>query len=187
MKKGDIYLIKRRDTIGAEIEKSRPGIIVSNDALNHTSGVVNVVLLTTQPKRDTPTHVKIHSTGCDAVALCEQIHCTSITLLGAHVGQCTAAEMEAVDAAIKQALALNTDVEVPAIATDPVNRPAHYTSGKIEVIDFIEDQRLGYHLGSAMAYICRAGKKDPTKTVEDLQKAVWYINREISRLQGTTE
>ena len=66
---------------------------------------------------------------------------------------------------------------------DPVNHPSHYTSGSIEVIDFIEDQKMPYHLGSAMKYICRAGKKDPDRTVEDLQKAVWYINRYIALLR----
>lgn len=63
--------------------------------------------------------------------------------------------------------------------SDAVNHPAHYTDGKIEVIDFIEDKKLPYHLGNAIKYICRAGKKDPDKTIEDLQKADWYINRYI--------
>ena len=67
---------------------------------------------------------------------------------------------------------------------DNVNHPAHYTSGKIEVIDFIEDKELGFHLGNAVKYISRAGRKNPDKIVEDLQKAVWYINREIGRLEG---
>ena len=66
---------------------------------------------------------------------------------------------------------------------DPVNRPAHYTDGRIEVIDFIEDKQLGYHLGNAVKYISRAGKKDPEKTAEDLKKAVWYLNRYIDRLE----
>lgn len=65
---------------------------------------------------------------------------------------------------------------------DNVNHPSHYTSGNIEVIDFIEDQKLDYHLGNAVKYISRAGKKDPAKIVEDLQKAVWYINRKINLL-----
>ena len=60
---------------------------------------------------------------------------------------------------------------------DPVNHPAHYTSGKIEVIDFIEDKQLGFHLGNAVKYIVRAGRKDPTRTVEDLLKAIWYLKR----------
>ncbi len=66
---------------------------------------------------------------------------------------------------------------------DNVNHPAHYTDGRIEVIDFIEDKQLGYHLGNAVKYISRAGKKDPEKTAEDLKKAVWYLNRYIDRLE----
>ena len=66
-----------------------------------------------------------------------------------------------------------------ASVNDPINHPAHYTTGKIEVIDYIEDQKLPYHLGNAVKYISRAGKKDKDKTVEDLKKAVWYIERYI--------
>ena len=71
-------------------------------------------------------------------------------------------------------------------SNDPVNHPAHYTDGKIEVIDFIEDKKLGFHLGNAVKYIARAGKKDPTKTVQDLKKARWYLDREIARLEAAT-
>ena len=67
---------------------------------------------------------------------------------------------------------------------DPVNHPAHYTDGKIEVIDFIEDKQLNFCRGNAVKYIARAGKKDPAKTVEDLEKAMWYINREIVHITG---
>lgn len=66
---------------------------------------------------------------------------------------------------------------------DPVNHPAHYTDGKIEVIDFIEDKKLGYHLGNAVKYISRAGKKDPDKTIQDLEKAKWYLERQIKALK----
>lgn len=66
--------------------------------------------------------------------------------------------------------------------SDAVNHPSHYTDGNIEVIDFIEDKKLNYHRGNAVKYICRAGKKDPAKEVEDLQKAEWYLHREIQRL-----
>ena len=62
---------------------------------------------------------------------------------------------------------------------DNVNHPSHYTDGKIEVIDYIEDKKLGYHLGNACKYISRAGKKDAAKRIEDLQKAIWYISRQI--------
>lgn len=66
---------------------------------------------------------------------------------------------------------------------DVVNHPAHYTDGKIEVIDFIEDKGLNFHRGNVVKYISRAGKKDPAKEIEDLKKAVWYLNREIGRLE----
>ena len=70
---------------------------------------------------------------------------------------------------------------------DNVNHPSHYTDGKIEVIEFIEDKNLNYHKGNAIKYICRAGKKDPQKEIEDLQKAIWYINREIKNLKRRTK
>lgn len=71
----------------------------------------------------------------------------------------------------------------PEATIDAVQHPSHYNSGKIEVIDFIEDQQLGFNLGNAVKYISRAGKKDPAKTIEDLEKAVWYINRQIETLK----
>jgi hypothetical protein len=65
---------------------------------------------------------------------------------------------------------------------DIVYHPSHYTDGKIETIDYIEDKKLNYHLGNAVKYISRAGKKDPDKYAEDLKKAVWYLDREIERV-----
>lgn len=67
---------------------------------------------------------------------------------------------------------------------DHVNRPAHYTDGGIETIDFIEAKKLNFCRGNAVKYISRAGKKDPDKEIEDLKKAAWYINHEIQRLEG---
>lgn len=66
---------------------------------------------------------------------------------------------------------------------DPVNSPAHYTDGNIEVIDFIEDKKLGFCLGNTVKYVARAGKKDPSKTLEDLAKAQWYLIREMTKHQ----
>ena len=73
------------------------------------------------------------------------------------------------------------------IMNDIVNHPSHYTDGKIEVIDFIEEKCLNFHRGNAIKYIARAGKKDPTKEIEDLKKAEWYIHREIQRLEKNGE
>ena len=69
------------------------------------------------------------------------------------------------------------------VMDDPVSHPAHYTDGKIETIDFIDDKKLDFCLGNAVKYISRAGKKDPDKKIEDLMKAAWYINHEIINLR----
>ena len=70
-------------------------------------------------------------------------------------------------------------------SADLVNKPAHYQSS-IEVIDAIEAWELGFNLGfnlgNCCKYISRAGKKDPTKHLEDLQEAKWYLEREIAKL-----
>lgn len=69
--------------------------------------------------------------------------------------------------------------------TDNINSPSHYTEGRqFETIAVIEDWALGYHLGNAVKYLSRAGRKDPTKTIEDLKKARWYVEREIERLEA---
>ena len=68
---------------------------------------------------------------------------------------------------------------MPEDSRDAVNHPRHYTchpSG-VECIQITE--HMGFCLGNAMKYIWRADLKE--NAVEDLQKAVWYINREIER------
>ena len=68
---------------------------------------------------------------------------------------------------------------------DAVNSPSHYTSGGIETIDAIEAWGLDkdFCLANAVKYISRAGKKDPAKTLEDLKKARWYLDRRIKKLE----
>lgn len=68
-------------------------------------------------------------------------------------------------------------------STDNINHPAHYTYGTLEVIDAIEGLQLPYHLGNALKYIARAGRKDSAKTEEDLRKSVWYIERYIELMK----
>lgn len=64
-------------------------------------------------------------------------------------------------------------------AIDAVNKPPHYTTGGIEVIDFIEAKDLNYRLGNVVKYVARAGKKH-TDPIEDLKKARFYLDREIN-------
>jgi len=66
---------------------------------------------------------------------------------------------------------------------DPVNRPEHYASQKIEPIDFIESAGLSYHLGNTVKYISRHGRKIASEKLQDLKKAQWYLNRAIKVLE----
>jgi len=66
-----------------------------------------------------------------------------------------------------------------------VNHPNHY-GGKnnlYEVINVIEAWDLDFHMGNTVKYIARAGKKDPTKELEDLTKAMWYLQRKIDNIK----
>lgn len=64
-----------------------------------------------------------------------------------------------------------------------VDHPQHYGGDTVyEAIKVIEAHTLGFHLGNAVKYILRAGKKNPDKELEDLEKAQWYLDRRIKQL-----
>lgn len=62
---------------------------------------------------------------------------------------------------------------------DMIDHPPHYTATKVEPIDVIEAWGLGFHLGNALKYIARVDLKG--RPIEDLEKARWYLDREIAR------
>jgi hypothetical protein len=66
-----------------------------------------------------------------------------------------------------------------------VNHPRHYNIGKVEVIDAIEAWGLGFDDGNAVKYIARARHKG--KELEDLEKALWYLERRIGNLRKRKE
>lgn len=69
------------------------------------------------------------------------------------------------------------------MSEEKVNHPAHYGGDTIyEAIKVIEAWQLGFCLGNAVKYICRAGKKGDA--LEDLKKAQWYLNHEIGKLEA---
>ncbi len=68
--------------------------------------------------------------------------------------------------------------------SDDVNQPKHYTFGAIEVIDAIEAWGLGFRLGNVVKYVARCRHKGTE--LQDLQKARWYLDREISWLEKQT-
>jgi hypothetical protein len=68
-----------------------------------------------------------------------------------------------------------------------VVHPSHYNTGKIETIDYIEDQKLGFHLGNCIKYISRAGKKSSSTVINDLEKAQWYLGRYIDTVRDAAK
>jgi len=70
--------------------------------------------------------------------------------------------------------------------SEQVNHPKHYggSENPYEAIKVIEAWDLGFCLGNTVKYISRAGKKEPDKVVQDLEKAKWYLEREISNLRS---
>ena len=68
---------------------------------------------------------------------------------------------------------------------DNVNHPTHYNMGNIEAIDAILDWNLGFCLGNAVKYIARCEYKNNKK--EDLEKAIWYIQKEIEEMNKQEE
>jgi hypothetical protein len=76
---------------------------------------------------------------------------------------------------------------------EKINHPPHYggEGNTYETIKVIRAWNLGFSLGNAVKYLSRAGKKDPATRIEDLKKAVWYIQEEIDyetkrSITGTT-
>lgn len=69
-----------------------------------------------------------------------------------------------------------------------VDHPAHYggADNPFETIRVIDAWELGFSLGNAVKYISRAGKKHNVDAIEDLKKAIWYLQHEVSRL-GTAQ
>lgn len=67
-----------------------------------------------------------------------------------------------------------------------VNHPQHYggNDNPYEAIKVIEAWDLGFHLGNTVKYISRAGKKDSNKELQDLKKALWYLERKINNIEN---
>jgi len=70
-------------------------------------------------------------------------------------------------------------------STSTVDHPTHYRAESgIEAIEAIEAWDLNFNLGNVVKYVCRAGLKSGN-TKEDLEKALWYLQRELSNIDDT--
>ena len=78
------------------------------------------------------------------------------------------------------------DAKIVKAGKERSTRPkvAHYQSGGIEPIDYINSHNFNFNRGCVIKYVSRAGIKDKSKEIEDLQKAIDYLNFEIERLRN---
>lgn len=106
MPRGDIYHIAIPSSVGNEIYKDRPGVIVGLGD-NYARGVVQVVFCTASPKPDEPAHVTVRETPRVSTALCNQLYTVDVSRLSNYVGHCSDAEMSAIDIALACVLGLD--------------------------------------------------------------------------------
>lgn len=106
IKRGEIYYVNIPSATGHEMQKDRPGIIVSCDELNRSSPTVAVVMCSASYKRDLPEHIAIRETPVLSTAMCEHIYTVDKTRLGRFMGSCSKSEMAAVDIGIMAGLGL---------------------------------------------------------------------------------
>ena len=153
-RRGEIFYVDKnpnRPTYGSTQEPGRPAIIVSNNANNIHSLTFEVVYLTTQPKKDLPTHCTIRSAKYPSVALCEQITTVSDEQIRDYQGKCTEEEMAMVDACLAISLGLDYCNEAPAkepveetegydYEDDTESYEDDYTEGELEEIARMEKE-----------------------------------------------
>lgn len=122
IKRGDIWYVESGFSTGSEQRPGRPAIVVSNDQNNYHSSTVEVIYMTTQPKRDLPTHVAIHSLSRESIAICEQITTVAIERIGNYRGHVTEAEMRGIEKAMLISLGIteDSDAEEPSEETPPM-------------------------------------------------------------------
>lgn len=75
--------------------------------------------------------------------------------------------------------------ELKQTENDPVNHPSHYISDPSGIECIQITRHRNFNIGNAIKYLWRAGLKDGNSDIQDLQKAVWYIQDEIKRIKGT--
>lgn len=112
MKRGEIYYVepsKQYQETGSEQRADRPAIIVSNNLNNENAQTVEIVYLTTQPKKELPTHAQINCNGRISTALCEQISTVAVERLQNYMGTCTDDEMGKINDAIMISLGVDAD------------------------------------------------------------------------------
>lgn len=109
-KRGEIYWIQRppsATTIENQNRPGRPGVVVSNDSINSSSNLVEVVYLSQNQVEDRPEHCLIRSTGSRSWAVCNQVSTVKKENVGNYIATCTESEMNNLEACMAISLGLS--------------------------------------------------------------------------------
>ncbi len=106
-KRGEIWYVENNNFTSHEMGFTRPAIVVSNDKCNTFSTVIEIIYLTTTPKKDMPTHVSIKSAPRRSTALCENVYSIDVCRLKEKCGELTESEQMMVDNALLISLGID--------------------------------------------------------------------------------
>ena len=140
MKRGEIYYIEPGLSEGSEQRAGRPAVIVSNNANNKNSEVVEVCYMTTKPKADLPTHVFTRSAPVPSTILCEQVHSVCVNRVGDYISELTEAERASVDLALAISLGLNFGTPENVCPADCMGTTG-LTKDEVEMVKALRDAK----------------------------------------------
>ena len=106
-RRGEIWWANLDPTVGSEINKTRPCLIISNSAVNQHRRTVVVVPLSSSPNAAPPMMVSVQCSGQPAVAVSDQVRAVAKERLVSLIERLPAAELQAVEAALREVLELD--------------------------------------------------------------------------------
>lgn len=174
IRRGEIFYIARGGaSCGSEQYADRPAVVVSNDENNKHSGIIEVAYLTTQPKKELPTHVTIRSTGRVSTVLCEQVTSVSVKRVNNYIGQVSEQEMKNIDIALMISLQLDGDSKSHKQYNETIKKQQEEIDSlkrEIETLQQECDDRIAEIEQDAAVYVEENRKVDASRQSEDIIK-----------------
>lgn len=184
VRRGEVWFVEGSNiAVGSEQKKSRPAVIVSNNKCNEHSPTIEVVYMTTQPKKDLPTHVKLKKTSASktigSTVLCESIHTISKTRLqdNGYVEYVSDDDMEDIDEALLIGLdldyLLDEQEEIKIVTTKPeTNEIAKVEARAQEAEERAREAEMRAHKAEKRAQIAeKMASEHVGPTLAELQQA----------------
>jgi len=124
IKRGDVFNVIQAENnlpTGSEMWANRPAVIISNNATNNKSSIVNVVYLTTKNKRPMPYHITFPLNNKEATAICEQVFTVDKSRLRSYIGHIRDVDLQAIDQGVLFALGIGNTVHPSSLFDKWVN------------------------------------------------------------------